>query len=106
MKAKDYDFEEKWKELEESSKELSGTIGAVVGTVVGVSLLGLSAPVLFLNKRAAGKETQDALKEIGATVTERAEWMREFGRFAGKKYGPKILGAMLFGVVGGAAGQE
>ncbi|WP_020596019.1 hypothetical protein [Spirosoma panaciterrae] len=106
MEANDYDFEEKWKQFEETGKELSGTIGAVAGAVVGISLLGLSAPVMYFTKKAAGKETADALRETGDKVLEKTKWMSEFGRFTGKKFGPKILGTVLFGVTGLLSSEE
>ena len=106
MDAKEYDFEEKWKQFEETGKEVSGTIGAVAGALVGISILGLSAPIMYLNKKAAGKETSDALKEVGDKVIEKTKWMSEFGRFTGKKFGPKILGTMLFGVAGLLSSEE
>ncbi|GAB3947835.1 hypothetical protein GCM10028805_20820 [Spirosoma harenae] len=106
MDAKEYDFEEKWKQLEASSKEISGTIGAVAGAVVGISVLGLSAPVMYLKKKAAGKETSDALKEVGDRVIEKTKWMSEFGRFTGKKFGPKILGTIVIGVAGLLSSEE
>ncbi|GAB4022528.1 hypothetical protein [Spirosoma koreense] len=106
MDAKEYDFEGKWKQLEEQSKELSGTVGAVAGTLVGISVLGLSAPVMYFSKRAAGKEASEALRETGAKVVEKTRWMREFGRFTGKKVGPKVIGTLLFGVTGLLASDE
>lgn len=106
MDAKEYDFEEKWKQFEETGKEVSGTIGAVAGTLVGISVLGLSAPVLYFSKRAAGKEASEALRETGAKVVEKTKWMSEFGRFTGKKFGPKILGTLLFGVTGLLSSEE
>lgn len=106
MDTTDYNFEEKWKKLEESSKEVSGTIGAVTGALVGASVAGLSAPVFYFKKRAAGKEAPEALREIGTKALETTKWMSEFGRFAGKKFGPKIIGTMLFGVAGLLSGDE
>ncbi|MBN8821394.1 MULTISPECIES: hypothetical protein [unclassified Spirosoma] len=106
MDANEYDFEEKWKQFEETGKEISGTIGAVAGAVVGLSVLGLSAPVVYFSKKAAGKETADALRETGTKVLEKTKWMSEFGRFTGKKFGPKILGTMLFGISGLLSGEE
>ncbi|MVM29504.1 hypothetical protein GO755_05630 [Spirosoma sp. HMF4905] len=106
MNANDYDFEEKWKQWEESSKEVSGTIGAVAGTLLGISVAGISAPVMYFTKRNAGKEATDALRETGDKVVETTKWMSEFGRFTGKKFGPKIIGTMLFGVVGFLSSDE
>jgi hypothetical protein len=106
MDAKDYDFEEKWKQFEESGKEFSGAVGAVAGTLIGISVLGLSAPVMYFTRRAAGKEATEALRETGAKVVEKTKWMSEFGRFTGKKFGPKILGTVLFGVTGLLSSEE
>ncbi|GAB4025225.1 hypothetical protein [Spirosoma gilvum] len=106
MEAKDYDFEEKWKQFEETGKEVSGTIGAVAGAIVGISVLGLGAPVMYFSKKAAGKDTAEALRETGNKVLEKTKWMSEFGRFTGKKFGPKILGTVLFGVTGLLSGDE
>lgn len=106
MEATNHEFEEKWQKIEESSKELSGAIGAVAGTLVGISVLGLSAPVMYLSKRAAGKNATEAIKETGDKVLEKTKWMGEFGRFAGKKFAPKILGTVLFGVSGLIASNE
>ncbi|MCK8492446.1 hypothetical protein M0L20_11335 [Spirosoma sp. RP8] len=106
MAANEQEFEEKWKQLEESGKELSGAVGAVAGTLLGISVFGLSAPVMYLTKRAAGKEASEALKETGDKALETTRWMSEFGRFAGKKFGPKIVGTLLFGVTGLLATDE
>ncbi|GAB3715389.1 hypothetical protein GCM10027592_55930 [Spirosoma flavus] len=106
MDAKEYDFEEKWKQIEASSKEISGTVGAVAGALVGITVLGLSAPVMYLSRKAAGKETPDALKEVGDKVLAKTKWMSEFGRFTGKKFGPKVLGTIVFGVTGLLSSDE
>ncbi|MBD2702744.1 hypothetical protein IC229_19005 [Spirosoma sp. BT702] len=106
MEAKEYDFEEKWKQIEESSKEISGTVGAVAGALVGITVLSISAPVMYFTRKAAGKVTSDALKEVGDKVLTKTKWMSEFGRFTGKKFGPKVLGTIVFGVTGLLSSDE